>query len=83
VIHAQTRIEIKASDLDKGITEQLSKDYSEYTISKAFKVDANKIITYEVHLQKGNENMIVTFDKDGVFIKKEVPKAKTTKPLLK
>jgi len=76
-VNAQTKTEIKVADLNKAITENVAKDHAGFTIEKAFKMENNGVVTYEVKIAKGNEESILLYDKDGKFIKKEGHKAGT------
>ncbi|MCK9202928.1 MAG: hypothetical protein M0P58_00650 [Bacteroidales bacterium] len=71
LIFAQTKTEIKNSDLQKPIVEYMTKNCSGYSIDKAFKVDSKGIITYDLCISKDKDRNKVTFDKDGKFVRKE------------
>jgi hypothetical protein len=77
--NAQSKVPVKASNLQKGITEYIAKNYAGYTIGKAFKTDRNKLITYEVNLKKENKAVRLAFDQSGTFLKVIEPKAKSSK----
>jgi len=74
-VNAQTKTEVKVADLNKAITENVAKDHVGFTIEKAFKMENNSVVTYEVKIVKGNEENILVYDKDGKFIKKEASKS--------
>jgi hypothetical protein len=69
--NAQTRTEIKVSDINKAITENVAKNHAGFAVKDAYKVETNGVITYEVKIAKGNENEMLVFDKDYKFLKKE------------
>ena len=73
-VNAQTRSEIKVSDLNKAITENVAKDHAGFTIKDAYKLDNKGIVTFDVKVAKGNEEEILVYDKDGKFVKKEAHK---------
>jgi hypothetical protein len=60
--------EIKVSDLQKSITNLIAKEYLGYTIKNAYKVEQNKVITYDVNVTKGTKTIILSFDKNCSFI---------------
>ncbi|MFT3738587.1 MAG: hypothetical protein QM786_07495 [Breznakibacter sp.] len=70
-VNAQTKTVLKPADLPKTITENISKDFSGYTIEKATKVTANSATTYEVIVQKGTDKEKLAYNADGKFLKKE------------
>ena len=71
VIFAQTKTELKTSELQKPISEYISKNFTGYSIVKAFKVDAKGIITFDVCVSKDKNHEKLFFDKDGKFERKE------------
>jgi hypothetical protein len=70
LIFAQTKTELKSSELPKTITDYLATNVKAYTIYKSFKVDSKGVITYDVIMTKGSDKRMMVFDKDGKFIKK-------------
>ena len=79
LVNAQSKTVIKPANLQKGITDQISKDYVGYTIKNAYKIDHNKIITYEVNVVKNNHMLCLSYDNSGKFLKAMEPKSKTVK----
>jgi hypothetical protein len=76
VANAQiTKAPVKASDLPKAITENITKNYAGYTIKEATKVTENKVVTYDVMIHKGTEMETLVYDKDGKFLRKMPPPA--------
>ena len=71
VILAQTKTELNTSELQKPITEYISKNFTGYTIVKVFKVDAKGVITYDICISKDKVHEKIFFDKDGKFVRKE------------
>ncbi|MCK9218969.1 MAG: hypothetical protein PHF97_12650 [Bacteroidales bacterium] len=71
VLFAQTKTELKNSDLQKPITEYLNKNCSGFTFEKAFKIDSKGVITYDVCMVKNKNYEKFMFDKDGQFLRKE------------
>ena len=76
VVNAQ-RTPVKVTDLPKGITEYVTKDYAGFTIKDATKIVTNNEVTYEVVVAKGTTQETLLFDKDGKFIKKVTAKEGT------
>ena len=71
VVMAQTKTEVKDSDLQKPIVEYMTKNCLGCKIDKAFKVDSKGTITYDLCVSKGRERSKISFDKDGKFLLKE------------
>jgi len=71
VIFAQTKTELKTSELQKPISEYISKNFTGFTIDKAFKVDAKGVITFDICVTKDKTHEKLFFDKDGKFLRKE------------
>ena len=74
---AQTKTEIKTSAISQGISEYISKNFSGYTIMKAFKVDNKGVMSTEVVVSKGLEKYKLAFSKEGRLVKKEALKPDT------
>lgn len=68
-VNAQ-RTAVKTADLQKPITDWITKDYAGFTITKADKVVANNVTTFEVVVTKGSNSETLVFDKDGKFMNK-------------
>lgn len=67
---ASTKTLIKAEELQKAITESITKDYPDYKVLKAYKLDNKNAITYEVMVEKGTLKENLFYDKDGKFLRK-------------
>lgn len=82
---SQTKTEIKPADLSKGLSGYISKNFSSYSIDKAFKIDSKGVMSTEVMVSKGSEKLALTFDKDLKLIKKEAikPEVKASAPVKK
>ena len=82
---AQTRTELKPSDISKPASEYIAKNFTGYSIDKIFKCDDKGTITCEVTVVKGTDKQKLVFDKDGKFLKKQVvnalPKAPVKPPV--
>lgn len=64
---------IQTSELEKAITENITKDYPDYKVLQAYKLtNANKV-TYEIVVEKGTVKEDLFYSKDGKFLKKEAP----------
>jgi hypothetical protein len=77
IVSAKSKIPVKVTDLQKNITSKITKDYAGYTIKNAYKVNENKVITYDVNVVKGNQTLCLAFDKNGNFLKVIEPKKNT------
>ena len=76
VANAQiTKVQVKASDLPKAITDNIAKNYAGFTIKEATKVTENKVVTYDVMITKGTTSETLVYDKDGKFLRKVTPPA--------
>ncbi len=71
IIFAQTKTELQVSELQKPITEYISKNFQGFSIDKIFKVDAKGVITYDICVNKDKTHEKLFFDKDGKFLRKE------------
>ena len=78
VVNAQ-RTPVKVADLQKYITDNITKDYVGFTIKDATKVVENNIVTYEVVVAKGTTQETLLYNKDGKFLKNLTLKADTVK----
>jgi len=74
IVNAQTKTAVKPVDLPKEINENLTKDYKDYQVVNAFKVNTKEIITFEVMAKKDKEFLILTYDAAGKFLKKVEPR---------
>ena len=74
--NAQVKTAVKTSDLQKSITDNITKDYAGYTIKNAYKVDHNKMISYQVDVVKDNKVVCLSYDNNGKFLKVIEPKSK-------
>ena len=65
-----TRTTVKVADLQKAITDNIAKDYADFTIKEATNVTKNNTVTYDVVIVKGTTTETLVYDKDGMFVKK-------------
>ncbi len=77
VVNAQ-RTPVKVADLQKSITDNITKDYVGFTIKDATKVVANNVVSFEVVIVKGATSETLLYDKDGKFLNKMTMKTGTT-----
>ena len=71
VVNAQiTKTPVKAADLPKAITENITKNYAGYMVHDATKVTENNVVTYDVKIMKGTASETLVYDKDGKFLRK-------------
>jgi hypothetical protein len=75
--NAQVKTALKTADLQKGITDQISQNYVGYAIKNAYKVDHNKVITYQVNVEKDKKVLCLSYDSSGKFLNAIEPKNKT------
>src|SRR5262249_29870366 len=67
----ETETEIKVSALPVSVQSSLKKDFAEYKINEASKIESAKNETsYEVEVEKGEETFDVLFSPDGKMISK-------------
>lgn len=78
VVNAQ-RTPVKVADLQKSITDNITKDYVGYTIKEATKVVDKTVTTYEVVIAKGSMQETLCYDGTGKFLKKLEAKGGMTK----
>jgi hypothetical protein len=76
---AQTKTAIKTTDLNKAITDHIAKNYAGYKVVQAFKVEKNKMVTYEVLAQKETAKTTLVYNDKGGFIKAEANKPTAVK----
>jgi len=69
--YSQTKTEIKPDDISKGVSTYITKNFSGYSVDKAFKIDSKGIIYTQVMVSKGSEKLALTFDKEFKLTKKE------------
>lgn len=72
--YSQTKTEIKPADLSKSISAYIAKNFSGYSVDKAFKIDNKGVMSTEVMISKNAERFALTFDKDFKLTKKEAIK---------
>ncbi len=77
IVSAGPKTPIKVTDLQKSITDQIAKDYAGYTIKNAYKMDKNKVVTYDVNVVKGTQTLCLAFDQSGKFLRVIEPKSKS------
>jgi hypothetical protein len=69
VVNAQ-RTPVKVADLQKSITDNITKDYAGFTIKDATKVVEKNVVTYDVVVTKGTMQETLCYDSNGKFLKK-------------
>ena len=74
VTFSQTKTEIKTPELSKVISSYIAKNFSGYTIDKAFKIDSKGTLSTQVMVSKGSDMLSLTFDKEFKLTKKEAMK---------
>jgi hypothetical protein len=69
VVNAQST-PVKVADLQKSITDNITKDYPGFTIKEATKVVENNVVTFNVVISKGTMQETLCYDSAGKFLKK-------------
>lgn len=66
VMNVQDKTPVKAEDLPDAIKTALAgDDYAGWTVKEAFAVQTGGAVTYEISLQKGDENRVVSLNEAG------------------
>jgi hypothetical protein len=73
------RTPVKVADLQKSITDNITKDYVGFTIKEATKVVENNVTTFDVVIVKGTTQETLCYDNAGKFLKKMGEKTGMTK----
>ena len=60
--------EIPTGDLPKAVTNSIKKEYKGYLIDEAKKIVENGVETYEVEIEKGNDERELVYSKNGKLI---------------
>jgi hypothetical protein len=63
------RTPVKISDLPKGVSDSINKEFPGYTIKETSKVVENNVTTYEVEISKGMTSKTLKFDNTGKSLK--------------
>ena len=79
IVNAQTT-PVKVADLQKSITDNITKDYAGFTIKSANKVVENNVARFDVVIAKGTMQETLCYDNNGKFIKKMEAKGGMAKP---
>ncbi len=69
-LFAQTKTEIKTTDLPKAAVKYVKDNLPGATITRAFRMEENKVISYGTVLDIQGRKHILIFDKNGNFLKK-------------
>jgi hypothetical protein len=78
VVNAQ-KTPVKVADLQKSITDNITKDYVGFTIKEATNVVENNVTTFDVVVVKGTTQETLCYDNTGKFLKKMGTKVGTAK----
>lgn len=68
----ETERGIKESELPAAILEVLKKDYADFKVEEAARIEAKGVITYEAEVEKGKMTLDLIFDAKGKLLKKEI-----------
>jgi hypothetical protein len=63
----ETETAIKVSELPIAVRNSISKNYSNYKITEAAKIDSKGIITFEAEVTKGKHKMDLIYNEQGVL----------------
>ena len=74
---------VKVADLPKPITDNIAKDYVDYTVKNASSVTANNSTTYHVVVVKGTSSVTLVYDSNGKLLRKLGGKAPAHKAAIK
>lgn len=66
----EAETEIKKKELPQPVLVALKKDYAEYEIEEAAKIESKGVISYEVEVEKGKQKFDLIFDPNGKLLKK-------------
>ncbi len=61
---------VKIADLPKAITDNVAKDYADFTVKDASSTKTDNVLTYEVVIVNGTETETLVYSEDGKFVKK-------------
>ncbi len=68
-LNAQQRTPVKISDLPKGVSDSINKEFPGYTIKESSRVVENNVTSYEVEISKGMSTKTLKFDATGKSLK--------------
>lgn len=72
---SSTATTIRAADLPKTITDNISKEYPGWTIKEASSVTGKSGLNYQVAIMKGDDHETLLYDNNGKFLRKVASKA--------
>ncbi len=72
----ETEREIKKNELPTAILDVLKKDYADFEIEEAARIETKGVITYETEVEKGRMSLDLIFEASGKLIKKDIVKEK-------
>jgi hypothetical protein len=64
--------EIKKSELPAAILDVLKKDYADFELEEAARIETKGVITYEAEVEKGKMLLELVFDVTGKLIEKKI-----------
>lgn len=76
LILAETKTAIRLSELNQLILDDIHKNFPDYSINEAFKVNNKEIISYEVIIKNEKYTLNLYYTNTGKFIRKEIPHPK-------
>lgn len=66
----ETEYEIDKKELPTAVLEALKRDYKDYKIEEAARIESNGILTYEAEVEKAEQTFDLIFDAQGKLLKK-------------
>lgn len=68
----ETEHEIDKKELPTAVLEGLKRDYKDYKIEEASRIESNGILTYEAEVEKAEKTLELIFDGQGKLLKKVI-----------
>ncbi|MBA4145034.1 MAG: hypothetical protein C0523_04665 [Cytophaga sp.] len=72
----ETEHEIKTNELPTEILDALKRDYADFKIEEAARIETKGMITYETEIEKGRMSLDLIFEASGKLIKKNIVEEK-------
>jgi hypothetical protein len=81
-LFAQTTFDVGYKNLPKDTQKYITKNYAGYTVDKAMQAENEKkdVLYYDVYVSKDTKKLMLTFDKEGSFMKETPVKQEVVAP---
>jgi hypothetical protein len=66
----KTEIQVKMNQVPKAITDSIARHYPGWKKNEVMKSSASGLVTYEVELAKGREELLLLYSEKGVLLRK-------------